>query len=114
MSLDNFLTRLRTEPEAIDFEDTMAIIDANYRFTPTAFRNGSVSNAAGENNGSCKILSFAQLNQLDADQTLACFGRYFRDDVLKHPDGSDHGNIRNFLANGWIGVEFEGTPLVAN
>lgn len=114
MSLDNFLTRLRTEPEAIDFEDTMAIIDANYRFTPTAFRNGSVSNAAGENNGSCKILSFAQLNQLDADQTLACFGRYYRDDVLQHPDGSDHGNIRNFMANGWIGVEFEGTPLVAN
>ena len=114
MTLENFLTRLQDEPQAIDFEDTMAIIESNYQFTATPFINGDAKNAAGENNGSCKILAFGQLNQLSADQTLACFGRYYRDDVLQHPDGTDHGNIRNFMTHGWIGVEFDGTPLIAN
>jgi hypothetical protein len=35
---------------------------------------------------------------------LACFGTYYRDDVLANPEGSDHGNIRNFMKTGWAGV----------
>lgn len=111
MNLEHFLKTLNNEPEIIEFEDTMSVIEADYNFTPTGFSNGEVTNAAGENNGSCKIFAFAQLQSLNADQTLACFGRYYRDDVLKHPDGSDHSNIRSFMANGWIGVEFEGMAL---
>ena len=113
MPLEQFLKTLRSEPDAISFADTMSVIESEYNFTPTAFSNGDVSNSADENNGSCKIFAFAQLQSLNADETLACFGSYYRDDVLKHPDATDHGNIRSFMANGWIGVEFEGLALTA-
>lgn len=43
---------------------------------------------------------FFCLNHLDEDSTLACFGSYYRDDVLKFPDGTDHGNIRRFMRDG--------------
>lgn len=114
MALQQFLNRLRSEPESIEFDECMSVIEAEYTFTPTAFENGDVSNAADENNGSCKIFAFAQLQSLNADETLACFGRYYRDDVLKNPDGTDHGNIRSFMKNGWIGVEFQGMPLTTS
>lgn len=114
MTLEQFLKTLRNEPETIEFDNTMSVIEAEYSFAPTSFSNGDVKNAAGENNGSCKIFAFAQLQSLDADQTLACFGRYYRDDVLKNPDASDHSNIRNFMANGWISIEFDGMALTAN
>lgn len=111
MELQTFLTRLAEQPEAIEFEDTMAVIDANYTFTPTAFKNGDTNNEAGQNNGSCKILAFGQLNDLSVEQTLACFGRYYREDVLANPEGDDHQNIRNFMVSGWEGVNFQGAAL---
>lgn len=114
MTLEQFLKTLRSEPETIEFDDTMAVIDAEYTFTPTAFSNGDVNNAADENNGSCKIFAFAQLQSLDADQTLACFGRFYREDVLQHPGGTDHSNIRSFMQHGWIGIEFSGMALTVN
>jgi len=70
-----------------------------------------VDNAAGENEGSCKIFSFAQLQQLDETQTLNCFGRYYREDVLKNPQGSDHANIRTFIKHGWQHITFDNTAL---
>ena len=114
MTLEQFLKTLRSEPESIEFDDTMAVIESEYTFAPTAFMNGEVNNAANENNGSCKIFAFAQLQSLDADETLACFGRYYRDDVLKNPEGTDHSNIRSFMQHGWIGIEFSGMALTAN
>ena len=111
MNLDTFLQRLNDAPEQIEFEETMAVIEGNYAFTPSAFRNGGLSNEAGQNSGSCKLFGFAQLQGLSPQQTLACFGRYYREDVLQHPDGSDHQNIRNFMQSGWEGITFEGQPL---
>lgn len=111
MSLQAFLEQLHKAPETVEFDDTMAVIDDYYVFTPTAFRNGDQANQAGENNGSCKILAFAQLHQLDEEQTLACFGRFYREDVLGQPQGDSHKNIRNFIKTGWQGVRFEQTPL---
>ena len=111
MSLTAFLERLRRTPDQIEFADTLATIEAHYEYTPTAFRNGAVDNAAGQNAGSCKIFAFARLHDLDAAQTLACFGRYYRDDVMKHPDASDHQNIRQFMRTGWSGVAFDGQAL---
>lgn len=111
MTLDTFLSQLRKNPHAIGFDDTMTLIDTLYDFTPTAFRNGEQVNAAGENNGSCKIFAFGQLNGLAEAETLACFGRYYRDDVLGDPNGHSHANIRNFMRHGWAGIDFEGTPL---
>lgn len=106
MSVDAFLKRLREAPEQIEFSETIAAIDGAYDYTPTAFRNGDLLNEAGQNAGSCKVFSFAQLQGLTEAETLACFGRYYRDDVLKNPDGTDHQNIRNFMRTGWAGVSF--------
>lgn len=111
MKLEQFLHTLRASPDQIEFSDTMAVIDALYHFTPTAFRNGQQHNAAGENNGSCKLFAFARQQQLDEQYTLACFGRYYRDDVLQHPQGVDHQNIRNFMQTGWAGIKFDAQPL---
>ncbi len=111
MNLTTFLQQLNDKPEQITFADTMAVIEANYHFTPTAFRNGNEDNAADQNNGSCKILAFGQLHQLTEQQTLHCFGDYYRQDVLAHPDKTDHQNIRNFIHSGWQGVTFQGQAL---
>ncbi|MEW5903409.1 MAG: HopJ type III effector protein [Pseudomonadota bacterium] len=111
MDLAAFLQRLNTRPDSIAFTDTMAVIEALYDFTPTAFRNGTTRNEAGQNNGSCKLFSFARLQGLTQAQTLACFGDYYRKDVLGNPAGTDHANIRNFMQSGWEGIQFEGAAL---
>lgn len=112
MELKAFLQRLNDAPDSVNFSDTIALIDALYDFTPTAFTNGATRNEAGQNNGSCKLFSFAKLQGLSQQQTLACFGDYYRKDVLGNPDGADHQNIRNFMKSGWAGIEFSGTALV--
>lgn len=109
--LEAFFRQLSTEPESISFAQTIALIDALYEFTPTAFKNGEQMNAAGENNGSCKILAFALLHQLSEAQTLQLFGDYYRLEVLPDIKGSNHSNIRNFIRTGWDGIEFFGAPL---
>ncbi|MFH2134800.1 MAG: HopJ type III effector protein [Pseudomonadota bacterium] len=111
MALDTFLQRLNNTPDSVGFNDTMALIDQLYDFTPTAFDNGTTRNEAGQNNGSCKLFSFAKLHMLTPQQTLTCFGDYYRKDVLGNPEGSDHANIRNFMKTGWEGISFEGTAL---
>ena len=112
MTIDAFLTKLNATPELIGFSETIAIIDTNYEFTPTAFRNGETENLAGQNSGSCKLFSFAKLHGLSVEQTLNCFGDYYRVDVLQHPDANDHQNIRNFIRFGWNGVNFNGNALM--
>lgn len=111
MDLKDFLQKLNDTPERIGFNDTLALIDALYDFTPTAFSNGSARNEAGQNNGSCKLLSFAKIQGLSQQQTLACFGDFYRKDVLGNPGGTDHQNIRNFIKTGWAGITFEGEAL---
>lgn len=113
MNLDAFLKKLNDTPESVSFDDTMAAIAAHYEFTPAAFINGDLRNEAGQNSGSCKLFAFALLNKLSKEQTLACFGAYYRDDVLKNPQGSDHQNIRNFMKYGWEGVKYDNMPLTA-
>ena len=111
MTLAHFIHRLKEAPGDITFEETIRLIDGLYDFTPTAFRNGEQYNAAGENNGSCKILAFARLNKLSEAETLACFGDFYRKDVLGDPHGSGHANIRNFMRYGWDGVQLESQAL---
>lgn len=113
MNLETFLTKLNTQPTQIAFTDTMATIEENYTFTPTTFTNGETKNEAGTNNGSCKIFAFGLLNNLNEEQSLACFGDYYRKDVLENPTGDDHQNIRNFMKSGWAGISFEGEALVS-
>ena len=106
MKLADFLNTLTKTPESIEFNDTIAVIESLYELTPTRFTNGDLINEAGENSGSCKLFAFAKLQDLTEAQTLACFGAYYRDDVLKNPDNNDHQNIRNFMQTGWAGVHF--------
>jgi HopJ type III effector protein len=112
MNISAFLEKLNQTPEAIAFAETIAVIEENYNFTPTTFSNGNQINNAGENSGSCKLFAFAKLQNLSQTQTLACFGGYYFDEVLKDPNGTNHQNIRNFMKTGWDGVEFQGEVLV--
>lgn len=103
--------KLEKSPEEIHFKDVIAFIDEHYYFTPTKFTNGNTVNEADQNNGSCKVFSFAKLNDLSKQETLYLFGEFYREDVLKNPEGTDHQNIRNFMEFGWDGVSFEGNAL---
>ena len=105
------LEQLEQAPETINFKEVIAYIDENYDFTPTKFTNGNTINEANQNNGSCKVFSFAQLKNLSKEQTLSLFGEFYREDVLNNPDGTDHQNIRNFMKFGWDGISFDGEAL---
>lgn len=111
MTLEIFIIKLKQAPQEIEFSDTMAVIEDNYTFTPTAFQNGDLSNAIGENSGSCKLFAFAKKQNLTKDETLACFGAYYFDDVLKDPSGNGHQNIRNFMKTSFEGLHFDGVAL---
>lgn len=111
MEISQFLTKLKQHPESIQFNETMDVIDRHYDFTPTSFTNGSQKNEVGQNNGSCKLFAFASLQKLTKEETLHCFGDYYRVDVLQHPEKDDHQNIRNFIQLGWEGVKFQNKPL---
>ena len=112
MSIVSFLEKLQENPKSIAFQDTINVVEENYDFKPTAFKNGNHFNNSGENNGSCKIFSLAKLQNLSKDSTLACFGSYYFEDVLNNPNGNDHQNIRNFMQFGWDGIHLEGEALV--
>lgn len=115
MIFQNLLERLK-KGEA-DFEDVIAYVNDHYEYTPTRFSNGqgvdAVVNEAGKNEGSCRLFALAQLKDLSEADTVQLFGRFYRDDVLKNPQGTDHGNIRTFLREGWAGIRFDGVALVA-
>ncbi|PCI51258.1 MAG: type III effector [Moraxellaceae bacterium] len=111
MTLEELLGQLKQSPLTVEFEDVMSVIRECYDYVATEFQNGNETNPAGSNEGSCKIFAFGKLHGLSEEQTLACFGGYYRDDVLMNPEGSDHGNIRNFMSTGWLGIHFGGEVL---
>jgi hypothetical protein len=111
MALETFLARIRNG-EAVAFDDTLRVIAEHYDYQPSAFQNGTVDNAAGQNEGSCRVFAFARLHGLSAEQTLALFGEHYRD-TLADPQGTSHANIRAFMRGGWEGIAFAGTPLTA-
>jgi hypothetical protein len=107
------IEKIKNTPNEISFQEIIAFIDANYESTPTRFINGDVINEAGQNSGSCKVFSFAKKLDLNQAETLACFGDYYRKDVLENPQATDHQNIRNFIKFGWSGISFDGQALIA-
>jgi hypothetical protein len=111
MTLTEFKKIVATSPTNISFSDTMEVIESNYTFTPTAFSNGNLTNEAGQNSGSCKVFAFAKKVGLTKQETLACFGTYYFDEVLQEPKGDGHQNIRNFMKTGFEGLNFDGKPL---
>jgi hypothetical protein len=102
----------KTKENSLPFKEVIAFIETYYHHQPTAFRNGAAYNEANQNQGSAKVFSFAQLNKLTKEDTLHLFAEHYQA-VLQTPDGTDHQNIRQFIINGWEGIAFEGTALVA-
>lgn len=117
MTPRQLIEQIKAKPESIEFDDVMAVINDHYVYTEAGFSNGSgddlVVNPAGSNSGSCRIFAFGRCHGLSELETLACFGQYYRKDVLGNPGGSDHGNIRTFMRHGWQGIKFTGEALVS-
>jgi hypothetical protein len=110
MTLEAFLDKVKSGAK-VSFQESIAVIAEHYDYVPTRFVNGPLANAAGTNEGSCKLLYFARLHGLSAEQALALFGDYYWKDVLENPTGGDHANIRNFMRHGWEGVSHFGAAL---
>jgi hypothetical protein len=112
--ITGFLDRIKSG-DLVEYDETIALIDRYYQFTPQTLINGEgkeqVVSDPGVNNGSLKIFSFASEHCLSEAETLQLFGKFYREDVLANPDGQDHRNIRAFMKFGWRGVQFDGEAL---
>lgn len=93
------------------FSELIEYIDQNYTFEPVDFKNGELINQAGQNNGSNKVFQFALSEKLTKHETLACFGDFYKIEVLQNPEAENHQNIRNFMKYGFEGIEFKKTTL---
>ena len=115
LSVNELIAQVRSAPQSIEFQTVIDTITANFVYTPTRFTNGrgddKMINEAATNEGSCRLFAFALLQGLNPEETLTLFGRYYRDDVLQHPDATDHANIRTFMRHGWAGIHFDGIAL---
>jgi hypothetical protein len=114
ISMKEQLTSLieKLKQNTITFKEVIEFIETHYQHQPTAFKNGEAYNEATQNQGSAKVFSFAQLNNLGKEDTLYLFAEHYQA-VLNTPAGTDHQNIRQFMANGWAGIDFEGQALTA-
>ena len=110
MIIQEFKTKLKSNPTSINFADAMQVIEDNYNFTPTTFTNGEIKNNTGENSGSCKLFAFSKHQKLRKEETLFCFGEHYKS-VLEDEKGDSHQNIRNFMKFGFEGLSFEGEAL---
>jgi hypothetical protein len=113
----DLIQQINDKPKSIEFNAIMEFISQNYTYKPVTFTNGvgvaAVINQAGTNEGSCKIFALGKLLGLNELATLACFGSYYRSDVLANPAGDDHANIRTFMKYGWDGIQFDADALTA-
>ena len=115
MTLKELKKQLQYQPDSIVFADVIGLIRQLYDYSPTRFSNGKddhkVINLSGSNEGSCKIFAFAKLQEFSKEETLLCFGAFYRNDVLKHPEANDHANIRSVMQYGWDDVAFDEDAL---
>ncbi len=109
MTVEALITKVK-QSEILSFAEVIATIDANYSFTTSFFKNGDVVNEENQNNGSCKVFSFAKMHKLSEKETLFLFGEHYQK-VLETPSDADHQNIRNFMNFGWNGIVFEKEAL---
>lgn len=94
----------------IKFDSLIRLIDYLFEIEPTSFINNGVTNQAGENLWSLKVLSIALLLWFDTDQALKLFGEHWAS-VNSDPDWESHQNIRA-LNEYWIeGVKIYWNPL---
>lgn len=86
------------------FEQTIAMIDANFQYFAVPMKIGDLISAPNVNVASSKIFAFGLMTRMDEASTLKMFGEIYSN---LDPAGSDHPNIRNFMRDGWGGVFFE-------
>ena len=98
-----FAKKLRSGGKVSSIDETLKLLDANFDYFEVPFTNGDVKNAANQNVGSAKILSFGLLARLNEEETLRMFGPLSEN---LSPTGTDHPNIRAFKKTGWAGVVF--------
>ncbi len=112
--MNNIITAFfqRLKEDRLPFTAVITKIDSLYNHTPTAFKNGETYNESTQNQGSAKAFSFAKLNNLSKEDTLLLFAEHYQS-VLTSPEAIDHQNIRQFMKNGWDGIQFEGEALSA-
>jgi len=110
MNLEQFLKALDQNPDSLMLADTLAVIDSLYDFTPVAFSNGDMHNAAGEAERSCRMYAFARRHGLTEAQTVRLFGEHYRE-VLEDPEGTSHRTIRIFMKTGFSGLNYSADPL---
>lgn len=102
----------KSKNNSLTFKEVIEFIETHYQHQPTAFKNGETHNEATQNQGSARVFAFAQLNNLNQEDTLYLFAEHYQS-VLNDPAGTDHQNIRQFMAHGWSGIIFEGQALLA-
>lgn len=102
----------KLKDNSLSFKEVIEFIETYYQHQPTAFKNGELQNEATQNQGSAKVFTFAQLNNLSKEDTLYLFAEHYQS-VLSNPSGTDHQNIRQFMIHGWPGIVFEGQALLA-
>ena len=102
----------KLKDNSVTFKEVIEFIETYYQHQPTAFKNGEANNEATQNQGSAKVFAFAQLNNLNKEDTLSLFAEHYQS-VLNNPNGIDHQNIRQFMIHGWPGIVFEGQALLA-
>src|SRR6185503_19594008 len=89
----------RSKDNSLPFKEVIEFIETYYQHQPTAFKNGEVYNEATQNQGSAKVFTVAQLNNLSKEDTLYLFAEHYQS-VLNTPNGTDHQNIRQFMIHG--------------
>jgi hypothetical protein len=102
----------KLKSHSLPFKEVIEFIETYYQHQPTAFKNGEVHNEATQNQGSARVFTFAQLNNLGKEDTLYLFAEHYQS-VVNNPEGTDHQNIRQFMIHGWPGIVFEGEALLA-
>jgi hypothetical protein len=109
-NIDNLITSLKAGNTS--FTEVLAFIDKDYLHTPAAFKNGEAYNEATQNQGSAKVFAFAIINNINEEDALYLFAEHYQA-VLATPEAADHQNIRQFIINGFAGIEFESVALTA-
>jgi HopJ type III effector protein len=62
------------------------------RLLTCRFKNGSLDNAAGTNEGSCKVFSFGKLTSKSEQETLELFAQHYKS-VLSTPEGNSTSQL---------------------
>ncbi len=109
--MDNLTFTSRLKNGEIAFKEVLAFIEDHYIFSPTAFSNGDLSNAADQNQGSCKVFALGEILKFDKETTLSLFCEHYQA-VKNTPEGEDHQNIRNFMKTGFEKIAFDKFPLI--